>query len=452
MGYEHLNTISKTQSDEVLKSSTKNLLPIPSEYEVTSNDESGRDVPDKDESSPVFTTFSNHIFDYNDDFTSSNDESLSDEDVPTEDFKVYSNPLFDDDEINSDKLDPHYFNAESEFVESLSNRDTLFDSSLKFDYLEEFLALMPTSIADEEHIRREHEEYISLIEKLFAINLVPLPLENFHANTIIETLPTYTIPVEDGDSQREEINIFTSTDDLLPPGIESDDYDSEEDIRFLEELLIDDSIPLPKNESSNFDHHDDPLFPRPPPKPPDVEFFFDLEPNSGEVISAVINSSDELNNDECFDLQAETVVNNHNHNVNYFRLTCTGKSHIEVVEAGIGFVKVCVGCVSKWEMIRCNGGAGGLDGEEKRELFLGEDTTRQYPTWVSTWLMLTRVYGRVSGFDIGVGEFTLSSLDVLQGFSFFLQMGLTLISATLNGLDMGLLGDVIGENDCDDDG
>nr|GEY51978.1 hypothetical protein [Tanacetum cinerariifolium] len=51
-----------------------------------------------------------------------------------------------------------------------------------------------------------------------------------------------------------------------------------------------------------------------------------------------------------------------------------------------------------------------------------------------------------------IGEFTLSSLDVLRGFSFFLQMGLTLILATLNGLDVGLLGDVIGEDDCDDDG
>ncbi|GJU89586.1 hypothetical protein Tco_1302009 [Tanacetum coccineum] len=58
----------------------------------------------------------------------------------------------------------------------------------------------------------------------------------------------------------------------------------------------------------------------------------------------------------------------------------------------------------------------------------------------------------VSGFGIGVGEFTLSSLDVLQGFSFFLQMGFTLILTTIDGLDVGLLGDVIGEDDCDDDG
>ncbi|GJX98316.1 hypothetical protein Tco_0355335, partial [Tanacetum coccineum] len=50
------------------------------------------------------------------------------------------------------------------------------------------------------------------------------------------------------------------------------------------------------------------------------------------------------------------------------------------------------------------------------------------------------------------GKFTLSPLDVLQGFSFFFQMGFTFILATLDGLDVGLLGDVIGEDDCDDDG
>ncbi|GJR52754.1 hypothetical protein Tco_1403275 [Tanacetum coccineum] len=51
--------------------------------------------------------------------------------------------------------------------------------------------------------------------------------------------------------------------------------------------------------------------------------------------------------------------------------------------------------------------------------------------------------GIVSGF--GIGEVALSTLDVLQRFGFFLQMGFTLILATLDGLDVGLLGDVIGE-------
>nr|GEV09192.1 retrovirus-related Pol polyprotein from transposon TNT 1-94 [Tanacetum cinerariifolium] len=306
MGYEHPSTILETESDEVINSSAKNLLPIPSEYEVTSDDESECDVPVKDESSLVFTTFSNPIFDDNDDFTSSDDESLSDEDVPMEDFKVYSNPLFDDEEISSDEIDPHYFNTESDFVESLSNRDTLIDSSLKFDYLEEFSgALMPTSIIDEERIRREHAEYINLMEKLFTINLFLRSMENFHVNTIVETLPTSPIPVEDGDSQREEIDIFTGTDDLLPPGIKSENYDSEGDINFLKELLVDDSIPIIENKSSNFDHQDDPSFPRPPPEPPNVEFFFDLEP---DLIAAVMKNIDELNEYECFDPGGEINV------------------------------------------------------------------------------------------------------------------------------------------------
>nr|GEU49541.1 retrovirus-related Pol polyprotein from transposon TNT 1-94 [Tanacetum cinerariifolium] len=230
------------------------------------------------------------------------DESLFNEDVPMETFKVYSNHLFDEEEINSDKIDPYYFNAESDLIESLSNRDTLIDSSPKFDYFEDLSGeLMPKSIVNEERIKRDHEEYISLMEKLFTINSFPRPLENFHANSIIETLPTSPIPVVDSDSLREEIDIFTRTDDLMPPGIESDNYDSEGEIHFLEELLSDDSISLPENESSNFDHHDDLPFPRPPPEPSDVEFFFDFEPNSGELIPAVMNNIDELNEDECFD-------------------------------------------------------------------------------------------------------------------------------------------------------
>nr|GFC31254.1 hypothetical protein [Tanacetum cinerariifolium] len=53
---------------------------------------------------------------------------------------------------------------------------------------------------------------------------------------------------------------------------------------------------------------DDPSFPRPPLEPLDVEFFFDFEPNSEEVISAVMKIFDELNEDECFDLRGEIDV------------------------------------------------------------------------------------------------------------------------------------------------
>nr|GEX12668.1 hypothetical protein [Tanacetum cinerariifolium] len=56
----------------------------------------------------------------------------------------------------------------------------------------------------------------------------------------------------------EAIEIFLASDNSIPPGIENFDYDSEGDIYFLEELLSNDSLPLPKNDSSNFGHHDDP--------------------------------------------------------------------------------------------------------------------------------------------------------------------------------------------------
>ncbi|GKE73109.1 hypothetical protein Tco_1535150, partial [Tanacetum coccineum] len=39
MGDEHLSTILETELDEVIKSSVENLVPIPSDFEVTSDNE-----------------------------------------------------------------------------------------------------------------------------------------------------------------------------------------------------------------------------------------------------------------------------------------------------------------------------------------------------------------------------------------------------------------------------
>nr|GFD50507.1 hypothetical protein [Tanacetum cinerariifolium] len=46
------------------------------------------------------------------------------------------------------------------------------------------------------------------------------------------------------DSRMEEIDLFLTLDDPMPPSIE-DDEDSDGDILFLERLLHDDPIPLP---------------------------------------------------------------------------------------------------------------------------------------------------------------------------------------------------------------
>nr|GEZ14709.1 hypothetical protein [Tanacetum cinerariifolium] len=245
MGYEHLSIIPETESDEVTKSNDENLLSIPSKCEVTLEDEIECDIPAKDDSSPVFNTFSNPLFKDNDDLESSDDESLPDEDVPAEEFKIYSNPLFDEDEINSDKLYPHCFNVKYDFVESLLNRDTFIDFFSKFDFSE---------------------------------------LNAEIANTIIESIPL-PIPVQDGNSQQEEIDIVTETDDALPPSIENFVDDPEGDIRFLEELLINNSILSDELSDANF--KENPSIPRPPPKSPDVET------DAGEEIPVVMNDKDE---------------------------------------------------------------------------------------------------------------------------------------------------------------
>ncbi|GKF98988.1 hypothetical protein Tco_0297771, partial [Tanacetum coccineum] len=199
------------------------------------------DLPVNDESSPIFTTFSNPLFDSNDDFTSSDDESLSDEDVPKENFKIYSNPLFDE-EIISTRIDPHYFNAESNLIESLLNRDTLIDSSPKFDYLlEEFsgeLAHIDSIPPGIEKADFDLEEEIRFVENLFYDNSSSRPPEELNS---IESFPPSHIPVEDSDSLMEEIDLFLASDESIPPGIDSDYSDSEGDNLFLGRLLHDDS-------------------------------------------------------------------------------------------------------------------------------------------------------------------------------------------------------------------
>ncbi|GJY71036.1 hypothetical protein Tco_0474739, partial [Tanacetum coccineum] len=265
-----------------------------------SDGESKCDVPVNDESSLTFATFSNPLFDSNDDFTSSDNESLSDEDVPKENFKIYSNPIFDDEEIISTKIDPHSFNAESNLIESLLNRYTLIDSSPKFDYLlEKFsgeLAHIDSIPPGIEKADFDLEEEIHFVENLLYDNSSPRPPEERNskiADTIIEYPSPSPIPVTDSDSLMKEIDLFLASDDSMPPGIEDDDYDSEGDIHFLEELLNNDSIPLPENESSNLDHFNDPSPSRPPLEPPDVEICFDFKPDTGVVTKKVVGNISE---------------------------------------------------------------------------------------------------------------------------------------------------------------
>nr|GEV55792.1 hypothetical protein [Tanacetum cinerariifolium] len=260
MGDEHLNSIPATESDELIKSCVENLVPNPSESEG----ENGCDVLS------CFTTFSNIFFNAEYEFDSVDDQSLSDEDVPE---KIFSNPLFEE-EINSIRIDQHHFNAESDLIASLLNRDSsIIPFSSKINYLlNEFtgkltlLKSIPPGI-DKTNCHPENE--IRLTKRLLYDNSSPRPPKEFvyeNSNADIESFFPSPIPNEDSDSFMEEINLFLTPDDPMPPSIEDDDDDSERDVLILEELPSNYSLSLPKNELFYFDI---PLFSHPPAKPPD---------------------------------------------------------------------------------------------------------------------------------------------------------------------------------------
>nr|GEZ93209.1 hypothetical protein [Tanacetum cinerariifolium] len=128
-----LSTIPKKES--VLHYFRSQLLKqgIPSESEDTSGSDSECDLPSCDDFSPVkvlegkSVTFSNPLFDSNDDFTSSDDESLSNEDVPKDNVKIYSNPLFEfDDKYIFGDVNP-LFNEVLEDIESKASYDSNLD-------------------------------------------------------------------------------------------------------------------------------------------------------------------------------------------------------------------------------------------------------------------------------------------------------------------------------------
>ncbi|GJX32431.1 hypothetical protein Tco_0242286 [Tanacetum coccineum] len=224
MGDEHLSTILETESDKVTKSSVEDLVPIPSESKCISNDTCdvpfcdntppldvlndhfeifsdfnndctssdddsfeyidyveasppdselvsleevkedilhekllninlliACDLPSSDDFSPISifeeksVTFSNPLFDSNDDFTSSDDESLSNEDVPEDNVKIYSNPLFayDVEYISSD-VNPLFDEGDIIYLENL-----LIDDTIPNIPPEVFLDHDPRSLKDE---------------------------------------------------------------------------------------------------------------------------------------------------------------------------------------------------------------------------------------------------------------------------------------------------------------
>ncbi|GJY84252.1 reverse transcriptase domain-containing protein [Tanacetum coccineum] len=303
MGDEHLSTFSAEEivpilreSEDTSRSDSKNVLP-------SCDDFSSINVP-RDDS----VTFSNPLFEFDVNFNSSDINPLFDEvledieckdsyDSNLDESTFLVTPLSDSnkdeclapgddiDEIDaflamevSTNIEEGYYDSEGDviFLESLLSDDTTHNLSPKvfFDH-------------EPQHFKNE-SDHDTLTN--FSPKSDPLHhefAENFHPSSIIESLLTSPILVEDSDPVQEEIDIFSIPNDSIPPGIKNDDYDSEDE---------DNSTSLPENDSSTLDHFHDPSSPRPPPEPPDNEICLNLEPDM-----AVKNNFDLLNDNDCFD-------------------------------------------------------------------------------------------------------------------------------------------------------
>nr|GEV70672.1 hypothetical protein [Tanacetum cinerariifolium] len=329
MGYEHPNTTSETKSDEILKSGVEELVPIQRECEVTSEDKMECDMP-VCENSLICDDHSEIFSDSkNDDDISSNDDDFEDIEYIRAlllDPKIVSieeqNVVYDEEEqvdledifqiqdvVLRDKLlNINHLIANIESLNDNPTPDCVLNSSVSFPISEESDNSLSDNSSPEFETFCDHtEETISGNTTTHVDNSLPVydsfcfeiepdqeRLINVVKNDISDDSPN--------DPLLEEVDLFLASDNLIPPGIENFAYDSEGDICFLEELLIDNSIPFSNNESSESDF-DNPSFPRPPPEPLDDEFDLELE-----VISVVIKNIDELNEDECFNPGGEIDV------------------------------------------------------------------------------------------------------------------------------------------------
>nr|GFA01007.1 hypothetical protein [Tanacetum cinerariifolium] len=257
MGYEHPNTTPKTESDEIINSGVEKLVPSPNECEVTSEDKRECDVLICEDSS---------TFDVCDDHFKILSDSNIDDDISSDD-----NAFEDIEYVEASLPDPEIVRLEEENV--------VYHEEEEVD-LEDIFQIQDIVL---------HEKLLRinrLIAKIECLNDNPIPdcVLNSSASIPIseesnnslsdnfspefETFCDHTEETRSGsiithsdnstnDPLLDEVDLFLTSNNSIPLGIENFAYDSEGDIRFLEDLLIDDSIPFPVNES--FDYEDDPL-------------------------------------------------------------------------------------------------------------------------------------------------------------------------------------------------
>nr|GEW58046.1 hypothetical protein [Tanacetum cinerariifolium] len=312
MGYEHLSITLETESDEVTESYAKNLLPILSECEVTSENKRECDVPVYGDSSTIDVCDNNSKILFNDDL-SSNEESFEDieyVDASLPDPEIASieeeNVVHQEEkEIDLEDIQDIVLREKLSSINRLiANIESLKDNPTPVCVFNSFTSIPILKESDNSLSLPEFETFCDHTEETRSGNTTT------HANYSLPEYDSFHFEIEpdqenmnniydnsSNDPLLEEVDLFLATDHSIPPGIENF-YDPERDIHFLEALLID--------ESSN-----DPSIPRPPAEPPDEES--DLDP---KVISVVMENIDEPN--ESFDPGGEIFVSTNNEDVDYF--------------------------------------------------------------------------------------------------------------------------------------
>ncbi|GKF14269.1 hypothetical protein Tco_0055731, partial [Tanacetum coccineum] len=318
-----MENITATESDEVIKSSVENLIPIPSEFEGISDDTS--DVPNRDNNrinvesdlleslinrdtlivysskiDPILEEFADELahfapippgiveadFDPNDDTSSDNDDFKDIEYVSLE-------------EVNDVDQEEKEFNLEDIFqIQDVILREKLLNVHRLISNIESL---------EEENEDQEEKEFnledifqiqdVILCEKLLNVHRLISNIESLEVNPtldrVLKSPYPFPIPVADSDSFLEE----SDTSFSLPEFETSSDYTEEtrsgsttthanyslpEYDSFLFEIEPDQEVLISIDNSNNFllelpefeSFHFDPSFPRLPSEPPDVRLDF----------------------------------------------------------------------------------------------------------------------------------------------------------------------------------
>nr|GEZ09268.1 hypothetical protein [Tanacetum cinerariifolium] len=231
MGDEHLDTILEKESNEFIKSSVENLVPNPSDVENLVPNPSESEGENGCDVPACFTNFSNILFDVDYDFDSVDDQSLSDEDI--------SKMSLSDEDISKKIFSNPMF-----MEEIISMKIDPHHFNAESDLIESLLNHDSSIIPSSSKIDSLLDEFVG---KLTLLKSIPPGIDKTDCYPeedirFIERLlydnSSPRLPEEfDSNSFTKEIDLSFKPDDPMPPTIEEDDYDSERDILILEELL-----------------------------------------------------------------------------------------------------------------------------------------------------------------------------------------------------------------------